>query len=595
MSTVRLTGAILTHPRRLEMARALRASLTPNPVDIVVDPEPDGPPTALRTAMAAWSDVPATSTHHLILEDDALPSPGFLHQVELAATAAPGAAIAFYTNWQSRNGAAVRLGALAGARWTVAVDEYAPTVSIVLPADVGRGFPAFAQRSGTGWADDILMARYLRRHGVPLYLSVPNLVEQADAPSVDGHYAHILGRATCLSRGEPEGAWRLSDLLRPEVVPLLESGLAQGLRWQEPPVRWLPVRATRCLRRLGLPDDGWRESFDQATTRHRASPNDLDDRLGQPVATQLWQTAYLLGAEARRLRGADPLASVLDRWHSDEMVGQALATLGLAAICSGLSLTEAQRWWHPLADRVRESAAAGARDADESDRPRAGDHRQRSVMVLGDSRPLTRHLISDLTDRGFAVRTPGDGDPSLAADVDAVVAIGGADRSNPPANARPERARLVQVAVTAVRPDGCAEGVIPEPAEAASGRDNAATTVLDAGMPYGPGLGGDAYSPINQYVRWMLQDRRAAADVPHHDRFRPVHVWEITDAVAEVLEAPTPPARVPVDVDSDGAMTLARLIGAINGDPPLPVQPGVFNLGLGISTLALWLLYHSDY
>ena len=50
----------------------------------------------------------------------------------------PHAALALFAFWNSRNGAAVRLGALAGARWVPGAGEYTPVAALLLP-DGSRG------------------------------------------------------------------------------------------------------------------------------------------------------------------------------------------------------------------------------------------------------------------------------------------------------------------------------------------------------------------------------------------------------------------------------------------------------------------------
>lgn len=84
---VELSAAIMTHRRR-SGAEAVRSSLNFDiDVNIVTDPQPDGPPTAWRTARRAWAAVGATATHHLVLQDDVTVAPGF-HDWLMAALAA---------------------------------------------------------------------------------------------------------------------------------------------------------------------------------------------------------------------------------------------------------------------------------------------------------------------------------------------------------------------------------------------------------------------------------------------------------------------------------------------------------------------------
>src|SRR4051794_30188239 len=159
----------MTHPRRLEQATAVAAGVHGG-VSIVVDPEPDGPRSALRTTLKAWSSIPDGATHQLLLQDDIVPSAGMWEQAKAAVRAEPGAALAMLAFWQSRNGGAVRLAALRGARWARPVNEYFPTPALILPADVARAFVGYARAAGDAWPEDQLMYRFLKSEAVPALL-----------------------------------------------------------------------------------------------------------------------------------------------------------------------------------------------------------------------------------------------------------------------------------------------------------------------------------------------------------------------------------------------------------------------------------------
>ncbi|HEY3001773.1 MAG TPA: hypothetical protein VGJ44_05440, partial [Kribbellaceae bacterium] len=194
---VTLSGAVMTHPRRIEFAQTLLSTTPTGLLRLVADPDPTGPPTALRTAMRAWSEYPSTATHHLVLQDDVVLCRDFFHHARTAIAAAPDAAIAFYAHWNSRNAAAVRLGALTGARWVRATGEYTPTIALALPVEIASGFAGYARRHGDTWPDDVVMSRYLGFLGVPTYLSVPNLVDHANLPSVMRNDYHGPRQAAC--------------------------------------------------------------------------------------------------------------------------------------------------------------------------------------------------------------------------------------------------------------------------------------------------------------------------------------------------------------------------------------------------------------
>jgi hypothetical protein len=77
---VSLSVAVMTHPRRRDHAQKLAAALHPYPVDIVLDPAPDGPPESLRTAVRAWAAA-GDATHHLVVQDDIVVTDGFIGHV----------------------------------------------------------------------------------------------------------------------------------------------------------------------------------------------------------------------------------------------------------------------------------------------------------------------------------------------------------------------------------------------------------------------------------------------------------------------------------------------------------------------------------
>lgn len=57
-----------------------------------------GPPTVLRTALAAWDAIPPSATHHLIVQDDMLLSATLFQRARLAIEAMPPqAALALFS------------------------------------------------------------------------------------------------------------------------------------------------------------------------------------------------------------------------------------------------------------------------------------------------------------------------------------------------------------------------------------------------------------------------------------------------------------------------------------------------------------------
>lgn len=184
--SVRLSVAIQTHPRRLSHARELAGRLAPLPVDVVVDPAPDPTlPNPWRTYRKALEETPDWATHRLIVQDDATPCLGFAEAAPRAVASVPGACVAFFHSSRPRENlhrlaAAEREGSpLAG----ISVRQFAPVIALSWPAEVIC--PCVCWTYEQGWpetfrADDQIVGLALAAHDVPVYATVPSLVQHED-------------------------------------------------------------------------------------------------------------------------------------------------------------------------------------------------------------------------------------------------------------------------------------------------------------------------------------------------------------------------------------------------------------------------------
>ncbi|MEU5693162.1 hypothetical protein [Actinosynnema sp. NPDC020468] len=584
---IRLTGAVMAHPRRADAARALIASAPPGFLDLVRDPDPGGPPSGLRTSIAAWSTVPAGSTHHLVLEDDARLAPDFVAHLERAVAKAPDAAIALYTNWNSRAGAAVRLGALAGARWAVPPTEYTPNVALVLPAAVAARFGPFARASGGSWPDDVVLARYLRHAGVRTLLTVPNLVQHGEFPSVSGNDLHGLRQAACFGV-PPDDDWSADRIVTPTAVPFVKFGLALGTVRREG--GWSTVGAARLDRLLGVPEppadvlaqagpttDG--EPGDVARGVSTAEPSALTARSGSDDAPPGAAPPAFLGESAPDVRPADltrastpgadqsrrpgpagglPGAVALwrnafalgrlqpDHDEADPLVRSAVASLGPGLLCTSLGAHELRRLeeaWREWAFRALRAGAAAP----------PVERRQHRISLSGNDSAVRSLVADDLRDRGH----------DLGGGVEVVV--------------EHDRVR-------------CHDAV------------------LWLGTPYGPGL---ADGPLPALVLQSLQRHPMRVGGVLATETRWTHVWDVAGAIEHVLDDPTSSGDLAVWHDeTPKPQELADLIGSVvrrvevdlsavttrDGDPPRgrrwAWRPEL-DLGEGIRLLAQWLAYEA--
>ncbi|MGX2997349.1 hypothetical protein JNUCC64_24310 [Streptomyces sp. JNUCC 64] len=517
MTRYRISGAVMTHPKRLPAAEALARSAPPGALRVVMDPDPGGRPSVLRTALAAWSSIEEGATHQLVIQDDMILSETFFARVREAVARRPDAALALFALWDSRNGAAVRLGAMAGARWVRAVNEYFPCVAVVLPRAVAAGFVAYGRERLDAWPDDILMLHHLRRRRIPAYVSVPSLVEHDDRGSISGNAFRGPRRAVCFLPDAPtadEGPV-LEEL---GVVPFLKNGTAQCVvRVPGPgPERWLHLESADYLAGLGVDVD-----------RYEPAKVELTEAPDPEVARGTWLTAFTMGfAHRREGRGED-----ISRTAAST---EALATLGPG----GMSHRHGEERIAELRAGLAEIAAAGVAAGLEAGgtvgpRPaRAG----RPVTVLGAASPLGEHLTRGLTDRGHRVVLP---------------VAGGAGA------VRPERGPLVDLRPLARTVD---------PAVLVRYPDGTAVT-LRTGDLYGPGC--SPRTPVGRMVWSALRSHPVTLTDPPAPPTRPLHTRDLVDAVDRVLVdrpaagayALTDPAGVPARELAEAVLSAVRPVG----------------------------------
>ncbi|WP_447040951.1 NAD-dependent epimerase/dehydratase family protein [Streptomyces sp. DSM 118878] len=372
MKAVVLTGAVMTHPRRFAAAQEIAALDARGRIQVITDPDPSGPPTALRTANPSWSCVGEEATHHIVFQDDVILAEGFFPHVEQAAAAFPGEAVAFYEGWEGRNSGVVRLGALTGAHWAHAIDEHVPSLALMLPAEAARGYARFAAEHGDGWPYDVLVQRYLKTLRIPVRLAVPSIVDHDDVPSLAGNSKHGWRRATYFT----DRAGEVTDTVAPAfpVVPFFQYGEAKcGVRYAE---RWEFLDTETYLRRIHMAeacDSGFAEA-------------------GQPelpaeARRHVWLTAFATGVVCEDL-AAGPV---------DPGVASAVMdSLGPGGLCEDYTGAE-------LIDLIPglRALALEAFDAGRAARAAGGDHR---LPLTAEAGPMTDPVVVTGGDRAFGAR-----------------------------------------------------------------------------------------------------------------------------------------------------------------------------------------------
>lgn len=325
--------AVMTHPGRLPAARRLARAVGG---EVVVDPLPGAGGSPLRTAALAWGTLASRAGHVVVLQDDVRLAEGFVARVGQAARRYPDAAVAFYANWDTRNGAAVRLGACAGAHFVTAIDnEYTPCLALLLPARHAAGFAAYATAFlEETKADDKVMMRYLRERRVRTLLSVPALVEHEGDVSVAANGIHGLRRAACFLPRPPARGTESRVLTDFPVCPHYRDGLTNVLSARREPA------AGRVWDRRPWPGDigaapgrPVRHSWAAARAPAEAAASALDAGApGRGHVRELWATAYRLGETGAGLARERGWTGVAIPGRRDPVVSAALRTLGVGGL-----------------------------------------------------------------------------------------------------------------------------------------------------------------------------------------------------------------------------------------------------------------------
>ncbi|GAB4057604.1 hypothetical protein [Catellatospora paridis] len=292
-----ISAAVTAHPRRRPEAEALAASQPGLDFEVVEDPEPDGPRSALRTARLAWRTADPGRTHRLLVQDDMRLAPGFARLVRAAVAAQPDRILCLFTEWGSRTSPAVRLAALAGAGWVPLLDPYVPTTAVVLPTAVAHALAEFPAEPGE--PDDVLLLRFARAHGMTPLVSCPNLAEHEQGESLVGNDV-LQGPRRAALFGAPPGDW--ARVLVPPVVPHLL--LFDGVVVCQVPDGdgWRAVLADVFLAPSGL-------TLPDLLARYAAAVGACDPtgRMRRVVADslllQLWLAAFCYGVAAYAVTG----------------------------------------------------------------------------------------------------------------------------------------------------------------------------------------------------------------------------------------------------------------------------------------------------
>ncbi|MEU4771636.1 hypothetical protein [Micromonospora sp. NPDC023644] len=353
----RLSACVMAHPARQTAAERLAGALRELGAGVVTDPKPGSAGGTLRTSRLAWSRVEPGATHHLVVQDDSVLAPDFVRHALAGLRALPGHALGLFTEWGSFTSYALRTAALVGADWVEVVDGYMPAQALILPADVAREFDPYAARVAAGdEPDDEVLLGFLRAMGVPMVVSVSNLVQHGDEVSIAGNGWHGLRKAAC---------WRAADAVAPGGTVLDRIALVPFFSWftgkaicrfrhQPTSDDWRQVPAVDLLRAYGLGDDDVRRLIANASpprTGDTAVPADLTEALltaAVAVGLVAAECGALGGARTKEPVAAAALATLAPGGLRNFVAGDALPAvserlLPVVEAATQLGLETAQR------------------------------------------------------------------------------------------------------------------------------------------------------------------------------------------------------------------------------------------------------------
>ncbi|WP_017606633.1 hypothetical protein [Nocardiopsis alkaliphila] len=286
-----LSATVMTHPARAARAEDLAAKTGLPRSGVALDPDPDGPPTALRSARVAFGSAALhENSHHLVLQDDVRLAEGFATTATRVLAAHPEAAVSLFVEWGSRTAVLARWAVFTGAGAVPVINPYVPTVALALPRKASVELSHFLEETeDLGEPDDRAVLRFVRRTGLRSLVAVPNPVEHEDRPSLVGNDEHGARRSVCFAP-RPSGPLSTTVLRPPRALPFLRWNLGT------PVLVDLAHDVPEAHRPLVAVLADWGATEENLATALKTHAEGLTEVLPKPHLTNVWHTAVANGA-----------------------------------------------------------------------------------------------------------------------------------------------------------------------------------------------------------------------------------------------------------------------------------------------------------
>lgn len=192
-----LSIAVQHHPARAELLPPLLAQLPD--AEVITDPDPHATVwSAWRTYKIALDRTPADATHRLIVQDDAQLCRNFLPAIHRLIEARPASIICLFVAGRPVGSSRrLRRAAQEGLRWIqMNPQDWVPVVATIYPAVHVAELADWPDRKHRTRpplrethrkSDDFIVGLYARENRVPVWATVPSLVQHPDVvPSLVG-------------------------------------------------------------------------------------------------------------------------------------------------------------------------------------------------------------------------------------------------------------------------------------------------------------------------------------------------------------------------------------------------------------------------
>ena len=219
--TARLSAAVMAHPNRADLVTDLLARLD-REVPVVWDQINDRHDTGIRALQAYDPD----ATHHLVIQDDALPCRDLLATIEQALEFVPdGHPASFYLGrvrpFRQKVEQVVRVAG--SASWLRFPGPYwGPAIVVPTAAIPGLVEWWYSPKGSSVTNYDRRIARFFQREGLDCFYSWPSLVDhRGDTSLVTGHMAgRHAHRSIPEHRSGSEAVWSGPVLTLPDAAAL---------------------------------------------------------------------------------------------------------------------------------------------------------------------------------------------------------------------------------------------------------------------------------------------------------------------------------------------------------------------------------------